>query len=116
MLQLLMDENMHGGVIRGLRRQAPALDVIDVHEAGLAGFDDPSILQWAAQNGRLTLTRDIATFPAFAAVRVQNGIPMPGVIVCQPNAPLGKVIEDIITICEASEPEEWVDQIVYLPL
>lgn len=35
MLRLASDENLHGGIVRGLRRREPALDLVTVQEVGL---------------------------------------------------------------------------------
>ena len=60
MLRLLSDESVHGGIVRGLRRQAPELDVIRVHDVGLIQTPDPQILEWAAKEGRVVITADVS--------------------------------------------------------
>jgi hypothetical protein len=52
MLRLLTDEDVHG-IVAGLRRRLPDLDLIRVHEAGLLHTADALILDWAAQHGRV---------------------------------------------------------------
>ena len=41
---------------------------------------------------------------------------MAGVIWLAQSTPIGLAIEDILTIVEATEPEEWENWIEYLPL
>lgn len=38
MLRLLLDENFHHDILRGLRRQLPEADLLSVQEAGLRGL------------------------------------------------------------------------------
>lgn len=42
-------------------------------EAGLSGADDPTVLAWAAVEGRVLLTHDLATMTDFAYERVAEG-------------------------------------------
>jgi hypothetical protein len=48
MLRLLLDENFHHDILRGLRRQLPEADLLTVQEAGLRGLSDPELLTWAS--------------------------------------------------------------------
>jgi uncharacterized protein DUF5615 len=52
MLLLVADENFNNDIVRGLLRKKPDLDIVRVQEVGLRGADDPSILEWAAKEGR----------------------------------------------------------------
>jgi hypothetical protein len=44
MLRLASDENLHGGIVRGLRRREPDLDLVTVQEVGLDQTPDDAIL------------------------------------------------------------------------
>src|SRR5690242_9579765 len=83
MLRLASDENFRGAILRGLFRRQPDIDLIRVQDAGLSGADDPSVLEWAASEGRILLTRDKATLPDAAYDRLKTGDPMPGVFVLE---------------------------------
>lgn len=52
MLLLAADENFNNDIIRGLLRRKPDLDIVRVQDVGLSGADDPTVLEWAAQEGR----------------------------------------------------------------
>lgn len=73
MLHFASDENLNGDIGRGLRLHRPGLDLIRVQEAGFRGEDDPTVLAWAAEEGRIPLTHDRATLPGFAHARVVRG-------------------------------------------
>ena len=56
MLLLAADENFNNDIVRGLLRQKPSLDIVRIQDVGFSGADDPTILEWAAQEGRALLT------------------------------------------------------------
>ncbi len=116
MLRFLSDENLRAAILRGLRDRDSGVDIVRVQDVGLSGAPDPEILAWAADQGRILLTHDARTLPQFAFHRVADGLPMPGVFEIDPDAALGRVIEDILLLAQASLPEEWEGQVIYLPL
>ncbi len=116
MLRLAADENFRGSIVRGLLRREPNIDIMRVQDAGLLGADDPTVLDWAAREGRILLTHDIATLPDYAYDRIAAGQPMPGVIAVNDTLPHGRVIDDIVLLIECSSQGEWEDQMLYLPL
>lgn len=61
MLIFLTDENIEAEIPVQLRRHLPSIDVVDVRDVGLAQTSDEIILQWAADNGRVIITRDVNT-------------------------------------------------------
>lgn len=116
MLRLLADENFNGRILRALRRQIPDLDVVRAQDTHLYGTDDPTLLQFAADENRIVLTHDIETLVGYAWERVRSGMAMPGVIVALTDRPIGQVIEDLELLLLASQPEELEAQILFLPL
>ena len=116
MLLLVSDENFNNDIVRGLLRRNPHLDIVRVQDVGLRGAEDPVILEWAAQEGRVLLTHDAATMSKFAFERVRAGKSMPGVIEVADDLPIGKVVEDILLLAEYSDRGEWENQVIYLPL
>jgi hypothetical protein len=116
MLRLATDEDVHDDIIRGLRRRAPAPDIVRVLDAGLGHTPDPLILEWAAREGRVLITGDLNTMVGFARGRVRSGLPMPGVLALLENVGIGKVIDDILLVAQCHSEEEMRDQVVYIPL
>jgi len=116
MLLLAADENFNNDVIRGVRRRDPAVDIMRVQDAGLSQADDPTILEWAADAGRVLLTHDVSTMTRHAYDRVRDGKPMPGVFEVGRGVPIGVAIEEIILLAECSLENEWEGQVRYLPL
>jgi predicted nuclease of predicted toxin-antitoxin system len=94
MLRLAADENFNGDIVRGLLRRNPKLDIVRVQDVGLSGADDPSVLEWAAEQGRIVITHDISTLARHALDRVAASQVMPGVFEVRSVAPIGQAIDD----------------------
>ena len=116
-MRLLLDENFNNPIRIGLMRVRPTLDMIraqDVPE--LVGKDDITLLEWAAQEGRILLTHDVRTVTAYARERVASGKPMPGVIEVNRSASVGTLVEEILLWLETSDPGELEGRVVYVPI
>lgn len=116
MLRLAADENFDNNIVRGLLRRRPDLDIVRVQDAGLSAADDPSVLEWAASEGRVLLTHDVSTLTGHAYARVHAGLPLPGVFEVSPDLPIRRAIEDILLLAECSTNGEWEGQVRYLPI
>ena len=116
MLRFLADENFNADIVRGLLRRDPGLDLLRVQDVELSGVDDPTVLAWAAQRGRVLLTHDVATMTQYAYQRIRKQEAMPGVFEVPRTVPIGVAIDDILLLAHYSLDEEWEGQIRYLPL
>src|SRR5271155_4908991 len=116
MLRLAADENFNNDIIRGVRRRNPGIDIVRLQDVGLSAVDDPTILDWAAQSGRVLLTHDVATMTRYAYDRVREAKPMPGVFEVGRHVPIALAIEEIVLLVECSLVGEWEGQVRYLPL
>lgn len=116
MLRLLLDENFNHHILRGLKLRVPDLDYVVAQAVGLKGLPDPQVLQWAAENGRILVTHDLKTIPRYAYQRVIAGEAMPGVIALSDALPIGDAIAELVTLIECSTPDDWLAQVVNLPL
>jgi len=115
-LRLAADENFNYDIVRGILRRNPEADMVRVQEVGLSGADDPAVLEWAAREGRILVTHDVATMTRYAYERVRADEPMPGVFEVSRSVPVGLAIEEILLIIECSFEGEWEGQVRYLPL
>lgn len=116
MLRLLADENFDNDIVRGVLRRNAAIDFVRVQDVGLAGVEDPDVLDWAARAGRVLLTHDVSTITRYAYERIEAGLPMPGVFEVSKALAVGVVIDDIVLLAECSVENEWRGQVLYLPL
>lgn len=89
MLALAADENFNNDIVRGLFRRKPDLNIVRLQDVGLSGADDPAVLEWAAQEGRVLLTHDASTITHYAYERARAGKLMPGVFEVSRDVPVG---------------------------
>lgn len=115
-LRFLADENIDPDLVQGVRRRVDDVDIVSVQDVGLRTADDPEILQWAAEEGRILISHDIRTMSGFAGDRLGAGLPMPGVILIRASLSFAQVIDELASIAGASTADEWDEQIAYLPL
>ena len=115
-MRFLADENFDGRVFDGIRVENPELDIVRAQDTEVYEKADPLVLEFAARENRILLTHDSKTMPNHAFDRLAAGLTMPGMIVVSKKLELKKVIEDILTLAGASEPEEWEGKVKRLPL
>ena len=116
MLRFVADEDFNNRILRGLLRRLPEVDVVRIQDTPLSGAADPVILEWAAQQNRILLTHDVSTMTHYAYQRILAGQAMAGIIEVPQAIPVGRVIEDLVTIVTCSSLKEFENQIQYLPL
>ncbi len=114
-MKFLADENLDNNIVRGLLRRNPDINIVRVQDVELSGQDDPTVLEWAAQENRILLTHDVATITRYAYERMAENKPMPGVIEVNSDASIGRVIEDLLLLLSCSLDRELEGQIQYLP-
>ena len=115
-MRLAADENFHGPILRGLTRRAPAVDLLRVQDTSLLGADDPTLLEWAASEGRVLLTHDSKTLLGHAYKRVAAGLPMPGVILVNRGATVAQAVDDLLLVLACSIEGEYEGRVVFIPL
>lgn len=116
MMRFAADENFNNDVLRGLRRLHPEIDVIRIQDSEVYGADDPTVLEWAAREGRILLTYDRNTMTKYAYKRIAAGQETPGILVIAPLTPVGQVIDELAAIVGASDAGEWAGKVTYIPL
>jgi predicted nuclease of predicted toxin-antitoxin system len=117
MLRLASDADVHGEIVRGLRRRLPEIDLVRVQDALPQGTSDPEVLTWAATENRVLITNDRNTMLGLAYERAAAGEPVPGVIVTTTDQSIGSAIDDILLVAQCLSGEEMKDQVVlFLPL
>ena len=109
------DADLDGRVLRGLRRVAPEIDIRTAAEAGLAGLADPEVLKIAAESGRILVSQDRRTMPLHFA-RFNASASCPGVVLLREAISIAMAIEELVLIWSASEAEEWIGPLVWIPL
>ncbi len=113
-ITLYGDVHVRRAVINGLRCQG--VDILTAQEDGARELEDSDLLDRAMEIGRVFFTQDDDLL-AEASRRQRAGQPFAGVIYAhQLNITIGECIADLELIAKASEPEEWMNRVEYLPL
>lgn len=109
------DADLDGRILRGLRRIAPEIDIRTSAEAGSLVLEDREVLRIAADSGRVLVSRTGARCPRTSP----TSLPLrtkPGVILLREAIFIATAIEELVLIWSASEAEEWIGRLVWIPL
>jgi hypothetical protein len=109
------DADLNRHIIAAVKRREPMVDFQTAQEAGLTGLDDPAVLAVAASEGRLLVSHDRQTMPRHFAQFIQQRT-SPGLLIVSQHLPVSQAAEELLLIWFASEAEEWINQISFLPL
>ena len=113
--RFLADEDLRGSIVRALRRIAPSLVIRTIVELNLSSASDEVVLQFAWQHKLLIVSHDVSTMKSSAIKRISDGSGIHGLFLVPQGRAIRAVAESLHLIFEASEFEDWRDQIVYLP-
>lgn len=109
------DYDLKRAIINGVKRRQPAIDFQNADEANLRGVPDEDVLAYAANEGRILVSHDRRTMPDHFADFIVNQN-SPGLILIEQRLPIREAIEDLLLIWEASEAEEWINKLEFIPL
>ncbi len=111
---LYMDEHIHSSITVGLRFRD--VDVLTVQEDGRSGISDTLLLDQSTELQRVVFSQD-QDFLIEAQRRQVESIPFAGVIYAQQRiVTIGDCVRDLEIIAKASEPEDLVNMVQFLPL
>ena len=96
--RFIIDEDFDNDILRGVLRRLPELPIVRAQDVGHSGAKDPVVLERAAQEGRVLITHDVSTTTARGAARARAGFPMPGVFTISQSCPIGKPIEETLSL------------------
>src|SRR5262249_41702269 len=102
-------------ILLAVRRREPALNFQTAMEAGLSGVYDLEVLARAPHEGRILVTHDRKTMPRHFLTFIATATSAGALIVPQ-HLPVAAVVDDLMLIWYATEAEEWINQIPFLPL
>jgi hypothetical protein len=77
---------------------------------------DSILLAWIEEHGCLLVTNNRATMQDHLGDHLLAGRHVPGILVVPRRLSLGSLIDELLLIWGASLPNEFQDQIVYLPI
>lgn len=115
MVRFQADADLNLNIVRALTRRAPLIDFQTANVANLKSLTDAEVLAIAAREGRTLVSHDQATVPEEFAQFVA-GNTSSGLIIVSQHLSLSLVVEELLIIWSASEADEWLNRIAYLPL
>lgn len=115
-LRFLANEHVPSALTDAVRRLDPAPDIVRVQDVGLRTASDPTLLDWAAQNGRVLLSEDRATITGLAADWLAAGLPFAGVVLFRRSVTVGRLAADLQIVAGVYTPDDMATLVVYLPL
>jgi hypothetical protein len=118
MRKFLLDENVGESLRKGLHVQYPDMVVWRIGDpaAPSIGTLDPDILLWCEANGFTLVTNNRGSMPGHLHDHLEAAYHFPGMFTLSPKMAIGEIIEELVLIWGASNPNEYADQINYLPL
>ncbi len=90
--------------------------VIGDEGAPARGTPDPEILKWCEQNHFSLITNNRKSMPQHLDDHLAAGHHVPGIFTINLEVSMGLIIEQLILIAGASHEDEFLDEIVYIPL
>lgn len=114
-VRFLADHNLNDDIVSGVLRRLPEIDFETAYEAGLKEASDTELLSFAAKEGKLLVTHDRKTMPTHFGrlIETQDSA---GVLIISQNCDVATAIEELISVWEASEAEEYINLIRTIPL
>lgn len=109
------DADFNQTILLAAVRREPSLDFQTADAGGVIGLSDLEVLARAAQEGRLLVTHDQRTMPRHFAEFITRQS-SPGVLVVRQSLPIGAVVEDLLLIHGATDADEWINRLGYLPV
>lgn len=117
-MRFLFDEDLPKSFHTALIRLEPGIDALRVGDSGAppTGTPDPDLLRWAASEHRAVITYNRKTMKTHAEhLAAAEGLQHWGIFRVRPNATVSMLVEDLYLRWAASEAEEWVGWIDWVP-
>ena len=118
MRRFLIDENISPQHRTQLLKHEPSLTVLVIgdEDAPPKSTPDPEILAWCEQHQFILITNNRESMPQHLSDHLSAGHHVPGIFTINLEVPMGKIIEELLLIAGASDADEYIDQITYIPL
>jgi hypothetical protein len=117
-IQFLLDENVNPRLRKALRRLNRAMSVRAIGEAGAPPLrtPDPVILNWCEEHDFVLVTNNRKSMPVHLKDHLEADHHTPGILILNAEMTLGDNAAELHLIWQIGDPEEFRDQIRFLPI
>ena len=117
MRRYLIDENISPEYRTQLPRHEPSLTVLAVGDEGAPpkSTPDPEILEWCEKHQFSLITNNRDSMPQHLSDHLSAGNHVPGIFTINRRVSMGLIIDQLILIAGASDEDEYIDRITYIP-
>jgi hypothetical protein len=109
------DADFNHRIVIGPRRREPLLDFQSAVDGGVYDVPDQDVLGIAADAGRILVSHDRNTMPSHFT-RFLKARTSPGLIIVSQDLDIGTAIDDLLLTWAATEAEEWIGHLGFLPI
>lgn len=110
-IRFFTDEDVYGAIAPSLRKSG--IDAISTPESGRLGETDESQLEWAADQGRVFITFNVAHFANLHTQWMSQGRNHSGIVVSQ-QRPIGDLLRRLLNLGSQLEQENMQDRLEFL--
>ena len=117
-VRFLLDEHLSHAIQSQLLRLDAQIEILVMGQsfAPAIGVADPDILLWLEKTGYVLVTNNRRTMPDHLQAHYDAGHRIPGIFLLKRHARIGQVIDQLYLLWVASEAEEYIDRLLYLPM
>ena len=115
--RFLLDENESPRLKATVLRLNPAIDVLRIGEPGAPqlGTPDRDVLRYLELSQRALVTSNRSSMPAHVEAHWAAGGHLWGLFWIRRGTTISELARELFFIWEASEAEEWVDRLIWIP-
>ncbi len=110
-LRFFTDEDVYGAVASALRRAG--VDTVSTPETGRRRQSDESQLEWAAAEGRVLITFNVAHFAELHAIWMRHGRRHAGVVVSA-QRPIGDMVRRLLHLASTLDADSMGNRLEFL--
>ena len=114
--RFLADNDLNDAIVRGTLRREPAIEFARLREFGLEELPDVDVLRFAAREGWIVVSHDVNTMTAAAYTLLAAHEPIGGLLLVHQASAVAPILDSLVLIWTASEAEEWIGLVEFLPL
>lgn len=114
--RFLADNDLNDAIVLGTNRREAAIEFVRIRDFGMQAAKDDEVLRFAAANRFIVVSHDVNSLTAEAHAALGANKLLSGLFLVHQRDPTSSIIDSLVLIWSASEAEEWIGQIVFLPL